>query len=193
MTRGRPRCFDEAEALDSAMRVFWEKGYAGASCDDLLAAMNMKAGSMYCAFGDKEKLYAKALEHYTRKRFGKLLEVLASDQPPLDRIRKLFQGIGQHMCQPDSHGCFVINTLVEASEATPQSEMARQSLLQLQNALEKTLKEARKRGELSNPVPPADLAALFVSTLQGINLMNRTQMGEKSIKGAVKSALSLLH
>ena len=141
----------------------------------------------------KEKLYAKALQHYTRQRFGKLLQILETDAPPLDRLRKLMTAVGNHMCHAESRGCFVVNTLVDSQEHSPQSEMARQALLQLQQAIEDTLKEARKSGDLTNPLRPAELSALLSSTLQGINLMSRTQTDEKVIKGAVKAVLTLLY
>ena len=61
---GRPREFDVDDALDRAMRVFWAKGYQGASLDDLLAAMGIGRGSLYKAFGDKRSLYLAALQRY---------------------------------------------------------------------------------------------------------------------------------
>lgn len=62
---GRPRTFDADEALDCAMAVFWERGYEGATLTDLTAAMGISRTSMYAAFGNKEDLFARALQRYT--------------------------------------------------------------------------------------------------------------------------------
>jgi AcrR family transcriptional regulator len=62
---GRPRGFDADEALEQAMRVFWQQGYEGASLTDLTDAMGITRTSMYAAFGNKEDLFRKALERYT--------------------------------------------------------------------------------------------------------------------------------
>src|SRR5258707_4889016 len=61
---GRPRAFDAERALDSAMQVFWRKGYIGASQSDLTQAMGISRPSLYAAFGNKESLFAKVLERY---------------------------------------------------------------------------------------------------------------------------------
>jgi AcrR family transcriptional regulator len=62
---GRPRAFDADQALECAMRVFWEKGYEGASLNDLTEAMGITRTSLYRAFGNKEQLFARALQRYT--------------------------------------------------------------------------------------------------------------------------------
>ena len=61
---GRPRAFCETSALDAAMRAFWEKGYEGASLDDLTQAMGINRSSLYASFGDKEQLFKRAIAHY---------------------------------------------------------------------------------------------------------------------------------
>ena len=75
--RGRPRSFDCEAALESAMQVFWEKGYDAASLTDLTEAMGINPPSLYAAFGDKERLYLAAVEMYRVKRVDELRRALA--------------------------------------------------------------------------------------------------------------------
>src|SRR5262245_33480663 len=63
-SRGRPRSFDKAAALERAMQVFWQHGYESTSISDLTKAMNINPPSLYAAFGDKEKLFLAAIERY---------------------------------------------------------------------------------------------------------------------------------
>jgi len=64
---GRPRKFNEEEAVEAAMRVFWDKGYEGASLRDLTEAMGIDRKSMYLTLGDKEALFLKALDEDKKK------------------------------------------------------------------------------------------------------------------------------
>src|SRR6202035_3812271 len=63
---GRPRGFDRDAALEAAMLLFWRKGFAAASMNDLCDAMGIRSPSLYAAFGGKEELYLEAIEHYVQ-------------------------------------------------------------------------------------------------------------------------------
>ncbi len=67
--RGRPRAFDEAEVLDAATRLFWERSYEGTSIKDLTEVMGLTPPSVYAAFGSKEALYDRVLDRYA-ETFG---------------------------------------------------------------------------------------------------------------------------
>lgn len=82
--RGRPRTFDEAEVLDAATRLFWERGYEGTSIKDLIDAMGMTPPSVYAAFGSKEALYDRVLDRYT-ETFGQMLLRELHAEPDLKR------------------------------------------------------------------------------------------------------------
>ena len=73
---GRPRAFSEAEALDAAMRVFWEKGYEGTTLDDLTRAMSINRSSLYATFGDKETLFRHVIRRYSSGPMASLWDAL---------------------------------------------------------------------------------------------------------------------
>jgi AcrR family transcriptional regulator len=50
--------------LQRVRDVFIEKGFAGASLDELSEAAGLNRPSLYAAFGDKEQLYIHTLRHY---------------------------------------------------------------------------------------------------------------------------------
>ena len=63
-SRGRPREFDRDEALESAMRLFWDRGYEATSISDLTRAMRITPPALYGAFGSKKQLFLEAVERY---------------------------------------------------------------------------------------------------------------------------------
>ena len=66
--RGRPRSFDEMEALEKATQVFWSKGYDGVTIDDLVAGMGVGRPSLYAVFGDKRTLFLRVLRAYAETK-----------------------------------------------------------------------------------------------------------------------------
>ena len=46
------------------MHVFWQKGFEGASLNDLTTAMGIQPASLYKAFGNKQALFEQALTRY---------------------------------------------------------------------------------------------------------------------------------
>ncbi|RKE22572.1 helix-turn-helix domain-containing protein [Streptomyces sp. TLI_171] len=61
---GRPRAFDEAEAVRDAAVLFAERGFEGTSVDDLVQRLGVHRGSLYKVFGSKRGLYLAALRHH---------------------------------------------------------------------------------------------------------------------------------
>ena len=64
---GRPKEFDEHEALMKAMRLFWVHGYKATSIQDLVDGMGIGRGSLYGTFGGKRALFMRALRHYDQE------------------------------------------------------------------------------------------------------------------------------
>ena len=58
----RPLEFERLIVLEIAMQVFWSKGFAGTSVNDLTKAMGISKSSMYGAFGDKHSIFLEAID-----------------------------------------------------------------------------------------------------------------------------------
>ena len=58
---GRRRTFIESEVIGSATAVFAERGFAGASVDDLVRATGVNRASLYGVFGSKDGLFQRCL------------------------------------------------------------------------------------------------------------------------------------
>src|SRR6476659_10099375 len=84
VAKGRPREFCVEEALAQALRVFWSKGYEGASLTDLTEAMGITRPSLYAAFGNKEALFKKTLDLYERDKLAYVGKSLA--QPTARKV-----------------------------------------------------------------------------------------------------------
>src|SRR5271168_4122847 len=84
--RGRPRSFDENDALKKATQVFWSKGYDGVTIDDLVAGMGVGRPSLYAVFGDKRAIFLRVLKAYAERKGASAAKALLSPQGLRDSI-----------------------------------------------------------------------------------------------------------
>lgn len=169
MAPGRPRTFDVDEALDTALKVFWRKGYEGTSIDDLTAAIGINRPSLYCAFGNKEQLFRKALDRYLGEAGAFYAEVLA--QPTARGVAERYLlGMADALTDPrHPPGCLAVQGALSCSES---ADPIREELIARRASSEASLRErlerARSDGELSPGDDPADLARFLVTVAHGM-------------------------
>jgi TetR/AcrR family transcriptional regulator, transcriptional repressor for nem operon len=174
MTRtGRPRAFDTDEALSRALDVFWSRGYAGTSIQDLVDGLGLQRGSLYAAFGDKHSLYLKAVELYARHNRDQLTTMLASG-PVLPALREMLLDPGTVTGAAGGRGCLMGNT---TAELAPGDEQA--SLL------------AQASGEVTTSEPPRAQASMLLLLFQGSALISRV-IGRDQLAPGIDAALNSL-
>jgi AcrR family transcriptional regulator len=88
--RGRPRAYDPDAAFAALTDAFWEKGFQGASLDDLAAATGMNRPSLYAAFGDKKAMYLEALTRIRSQVNAGLDGLLSSGLSPREALLQFY-------------------------------------------------------------------------------------------------------
>lgn len=111
----RPRQFEYDEAVDGAMQIFWEQGYAATNLPDLLKAMGLSRGSFYKAFEDKRNVYLAALKHYDKYIVSQAIKALEApiEGSLSDHFMCMFGGEPQVGPNGVRKGCFICNAMVE--------------------------------------------------------------------------------
>src|SRR6478672_7820414 len=84
--RGRPRSFDEDDAVEKATHVFWSKGYDGVTIDDLVEGMGVGRPTLYAVFGDKRAIFLRAMKAYAERKGALAAKALLSPQTLRDSI-----------------------------------------------------------------------------------------------------------
>src|SRR5690242_4491519 len=84
--RGRPRTFDENDALKKATQVFWSKGYDGVTIDDLVEGMGVGRPSLYAVFGDKRAIFLRVLKAYAEAKGARAAKALLTPKSLRDSI-----------------------------------------------------------------------------------------------------------
>jgi TetR/AcrR family transcriptional repressor of nem operon len=111
----RPREFDPQAALQTAIEVFWEKGYFDGSVDEVVKRSGVAKYGIYGTFGTKRELFIQALHQYAKDRRHDMQRPIREPGASLPQIRKFFKNAPKRVTHPDSkrRGCLLCNTGVE--------------------------------------------------------------------------------
>lgn len=159
--------FNEKEAIQKAMEVFWEKGYNSSSLRDLTDAMKINSSSLYNTIGDKQELFVRCVKHYTEIRKKDLKNRLESSASPHAILVNYINDAVKVIIGGDN-SCMAVKTAFEVATNDQRvkdilkadSDFAYQFLYSL-------IKKAMEHGEILADEDPELLADYFISIWTG--------------------------
>jgi len=175
---GRPARFNREDAIDSAMLVFWERGYEGTTLEALLEAMGgIKPPSFYNAFGSKEELYRKVAERYACT-FGKAgLDALEASPSVRQGIAGLLRLSTENFTLPGyPKGCLMLSAGARCAPSSTAGAHMAALRRQLPATLSARLRRAVTEGDLDASADIPLIAAYYTTVLYG--LAQRASDGE---------------
>ena len=189
--RGRPREFCVEDALAAALRVFWSKGYEGASLTELTEAMGITRPSLYAAFGNKEALFRKALDLYERDKVAYMGAALQASTAR-GVAERLLYGAVDLQTGDDPKGCLgVISSVACGAEAESIRAEVVGRRASSDAALLRRMEQAKIDGDLPAHIEPAGLVRYLSAVLQGLCLQAGTGTPVADLRDLVATTLDL--
>ena len=195
MSRGRPRKIDPEMALEAAKNIFWQKGFDGTSMADLVEATGMAKPGLYATFGDKETLYAKALEKYFSEGGSRLLdELLNSKLTVKETVRNFLTSIADGMFDKATpSGCFLTNCVVECENELPKLEKIGRKYNDMRKiAFLDYFKAADKEGKLGVKADVLGLAEFYSGQALTLAVLDKAGTDRKRMERFIDTAMIVL-
>lgn len=191
---GRPKIFDEQEAIQKATEVFRNKGYDTASADELLNAMGIGKGSFYLAFkGGKQELYVRSIKQFSENFNKKIGQAIENSEDQIEFIRQFFLVLADAEDCDIERGCYLGNALVQLSEKDEDIKRITAELLKgLQKVFAKAIKKAQQNGQLKIQEDPEILAWHLTNLWNGIHVTRRMESSPEILRSMIEMNLKLL-
>ncbi|MCH2498387.1 MAG: TetR/AcrR family transcriptional regulator [Erythrobacter sp.] len=188
-SRGRPREFDTELALGAALRVFWAKGYEGASLSDLTDEMGITRPSLYAAFGNKEALFRQALDLYERDKLTYIGDAIEAPTAR-DVAERLLMGSVDAATTGDCKGCMGVIASVACQSVEPsirddvnaRAESSRRAIIA-------RMQQAIDAGEFRVATEAEAITRYLLAIMQGISVQAQSGASRDELLQVADSAL----
>jgi len=193
--KGRPKKFDQKEALQAALNVFWSKGYDGASMKDLTSAMNINGPSLYSTFGDKHALYLQAIESYASNDACAPLVAFESEPDILLAVQAFLHSVIEYATDHESgaKGCFLSACVAtSAGEVEGVQPMLKSATEETDKRLSLRFEIEKNKGTLAPDFPSLERARLMFDFRQGYVFRARAGLNNEEMARDIETRAKMV-
>ena len=190
--RGRPRSFDERDALEKATQVFWSKGYDGVTIDDLVAGMGVGRPSLYSVFGDKRTLFLRVLRAYAETKGALAAKALLSPRTLRDSLAAFLRNVVETATEEGSApGCLLvcIAPLVDDTEVRQFVKNATDAAVAL---VARRFCDGISAGEIPSDFPVAVRASQVLDLGRGLTMRALMGTSRKTLLNEAEESADLV-
>ncbi len=191
MVIGRPLSFDREQTLDRVVEVFRERGFEGASLQDLLAATGLSKSSLYQQYGNKQALFEQCLDSYAHRVEAEMRAAL--NRAP-DTRAFVALVLGQIINEPrPPKGCLVFNTAIEFGQLDERvAGKVRQVFASFRSIFVEAIERDRAAGRLPAGAPAPDLANFLMASMSGLRTLVKGGMARAELRRSCELILKTL-
>jgi AcrR family transcriptional regulator len=183
--------------VGAALQVFGEKGFHGATIQDVVRRSGLSVGAIYTYFKGKEDLFLATCDLASGRGLGELAARIATGGSIAERLAIAvgfyFDGAEESLAGP-GNAEFLVQAWAQADEPAAR-EMLRRRREQLVMAGTFLLEEGIARGDLPRWMDAGAVARAYIALLDGM-LLVRAEQGDafrrEDAEGAAREILTLV-
>jgi len=179
--------------LETAAPLYNQKGIAGVSIDDVLAATKLTKGCLYGHFQSKEDLSEQVIDLSLRTITDKIRAAVAKGKTAKAKVFAFLDFYKDPIQTYIPGGCPIFNTAVEADDNYPVIKEKVAAVMRAgQQEITYLLEEGIRNGEFSSTLNPSLMAFKLVAAIEGGLMMCRIMDTTKPMHMLIKSLKSEL-
>jgi len=190
----RPREFDPKDVLQTAIELFWEKGYHDGSVDEVVKRSGVAKYGIYGTFGTKRELFMKALAQFAADRHQDIQRPIRKPDASLPEILTFFKDAPKLMTpENEPHGCLISNTGIELGLRDPEiRDFVMDFFRDTAKVLQRCLTRAVEKGELETSNDIAELATYLATEFRTALMLAASGYSRRYIQRHVNVAVRVL-
>ncbi|WP_223921734.1 TetR/AcrR family transcriptional regulator [Geobacter sp. AOG2] len=185
----------QGEIIRIGTEMIARQGYNATGIDAVLKEAGVPKGSFYHYFRSKEDFGLAVIDHFA-ERFEQRLEMFLynEDLAPLDRIREMLEsGLTRAIHNQCTKGCLIGNLGQELADLNERFRARLDEIFGMwRERFAVCLREAQKRGELSDDVDPAITAGFILSGWEGAILRAKVMKSPQPMRDFVDVLFSAI-
>jgi len=186
--------FDEHKVLDQIADYFWQHGYAATKVDQISELTGLTKTSIYNAYGNKEALFIRVLDHYVQKSLMMRSQLLDFNKSMAFNLEQLLNVSVLHRPKSQiSNGCLITNTIVELAANEPAlHERAVSGYGQIRKTMHDFFAHYVDAGNIVEGYSAQELTDVFMTFVQGLRVQSRNTAPDACLSGSIKTFLQLM-
>lgn len=153
------------EIIDTAMKLFSQKGYEATSMTDIAREMQVVSGLCYRYFSSKEELYHTAVSMYAKECAAPIISQL---QSPYETLDEAIEAVSDVFCKTDGNERYHVFFHGKGNQMFRQ-ELEVQMILMIQPYLQELLEKLQEKGEVEMKDSKSTAAFLLYGQMPIIN------------------------
>lgn len=189
----RPKSFKIEWALEKALELFWERGYYGTTMQVVADHLKVSRSAVYNTFGNKQELFAQALQRYGVAKLSGLQELSGAGSPRAALLR-VFEAIGAGgERQPLSALSLLSESALWVKHREPEiARIVKEAVADLEACFREAVVRGRAAAEIADRVDPDTVAQVLLALYFCLHALVRSEAGELVQKSVLDQVQALL-